>query len=154
MRSPSVIGLEAFVPQPARGAGRPPEDRRALRAFVAKAVLGVPAAYDADAVHAHNRALGHAPIIDRNYRAQREAKTEWAKEVERMKYINMPDPDDALFLIFGKWSSANARLKDEFIARFVRVPGAIKVKRHLMFGVVALAVDQILRVTEFRPAPA
>ena len=38
-----VIGLEAFVPEPPRGAGRPPDDRRALaRAFVAKAVLGVP----------------------------------------------------------------------------------------------------------------
>ena len=48
----------------------------------------------------------------------------------------------------------NARLKDEFGARFVRVRGAIKVKCHLMFGVVALAVDQILRVTQLRPAPA
>ena len=38
-----VIGLEAFVPEPPRGPGRPPEDRRALaRAFVAKAILGVP----------------------------------------------------------------------------------------------------------------
>ena len=38
-----VIGLEAFVSEPSRGAGRPAEDRRALaRAFVAKAVLGVP----------------------------------------------------------------------------------------------------------------
>ena len=38
-----VIGLEAFVPEPPRGPGRPPEDRRALaRAFVAKVVLGVP----------------------------------------------------------------------------------------------------------------
>src|SRR5277367_3828304 len=38
-----VIGLGAFVPEPPRGAGRPPEDRRALAgAFVAKAVLGVP----------------------------------------------------------------------------------------------------------------
>jgi len=38
-----VIGLEAFVPGPPGGAGRPPEDRRALaRAFVAKALLGVP----------------------------------------------------------------------------------------------------------------
>src|SRR5271155_4225917 len=38
-----VIGLEAFVPEPPRGAGRPPEDRRALaRAFVAKAMVGVP----------------------------------------------------------------------------------------------------------------
>ena len=37
-----MIGLEAFVPEPPRGPGRPPEDRRALaRAFVAKAVLGV-----------------------------------------------------------------------------------------------------------------
>src|ERR1035437_5266747 len=34
-----VIGLEAFP----RGPGRPPEDRRALaRAFVAKAMLGIP----------------------------------------------------------------------------------------------------------------
>jgi hypothetical protein len=38
-----VIGLEAFVPDPPRGPGRPPEDRRALaRAFVAKAMLGIP----------------------------------------------------------------------------------------------------------------
>src|SRR5271169_1674274 len=38
-----VIGLEAFVPEPPRGPGRPPVDRRALaRAFVAKVVLGVP----------------------------------------------------------------------------------------------------------------
>src|ERR1035437_2552965 len=38
-----VIGLEAFVPEPPRGPGRPREDRRALaRAFVAKAMLGIP----------------------------------------------------------------------------------------------------------------
>src|ERR1017187_10755674 len=37
-----VIGLEAFVPDPPRGPGRPPEDRRALaRACVAKAMLGI-----------------------------------------------------------------------------------------------------------------
>ena len=38
-----VIGLEAFVPDLPRAPGRPPEDRRALaRAFVAKAMLGIP----------------------------------------------------------------------------------------------------------------
>ncbi len=38
-----VIGLEAFVPDPPRATGRPPKDRRALaRAFVAKAILGIP----------------------------------------------------------------------------------------------------------------
>ena len=46
------------------------------------------AAYDAAAIHDHSKALGHAPIIDRNFRAQHEAKAEWAKEVERMKLIH------------------------------------------------------------------
>ena len=112
------------------------------------------AAYDAAAIHDHSKALGHAPVIDRNYRAQHEAKAEWAKEVERMKFINMPDPDDVIFDFRTMAERVNARLKDEFGARFVRVRGAIKVKCHLMFGVVALAVDQILRVAEFRQAPA
>jgi hypothetical protein len=31
---------------------------------------------------------------------------------------------------------------------------AIKVKCHLMFGVLVLAVDQLLRVSAFTPAPA
>ena len=112
------------------------------------------AAYDAAAIHDHSKALGHAPIIDRNFRAQHEAKAEWAKEVERMKLIHMPDPDDVIFNFRTLAERVNARLKDEFGARSVRVRGAIKVKCHLMFGVVALAVDQILRVTQLRPAPA
>ena len=64
------------------------------------------AAYDAAAIHDHSKALGHAPIIDRNYRAQHEAKAEWAKEVERMKLIHMPDPDDRLF-DFEPWPNAS-----------------------------------------------
>ncbi|HKM81484.1 MAG TPA: transposase [Candidatus Acidoferrum sp.] len=112
------------------------------------------AAYDAAAIHDHSKALGHAPIIDRNFRAQHEAKAEWAKEVERMKLIHMPDPDDVIFDFRTLAERVNARLKDEFGARSVRVRGAIKVKCHLMFGVLALAVDQILRVTQLRPAPA
>jgi hypothetical protein len=111
------------------------------------------AAYDAAAIHDHSKALGHAPIIDRNFRAQREAKAEWACEVERMKLVHMPDPDDVIFDFRTMAERVNARLKDEFGARFVRVRGAIKVKCHLMFGVVALAVDQILRVADFRTAP-
>src|SRR5208282_3221790 len=76
------------------------------------------------------------------------------KEVERMKLIHMPDPDDVIFNFRTLAERVNARLKDEFGARSVRVRGAIKVKCHLMFGLVALAVDQILRVTQLRPAPA
>ena len=40
-----------------------------------------------------------------------------------------------------------SRLKDEFGARMVRVRGASKVMAHLMFGVLALTVDQLLKLT-------
>ncbi len=112
------------------------------------------AAYDAAAIHDHSRALGHAPIIDRNFRAQHEVKAEWQREVDRMKFIHMPDPDDAIYNFRTMVERVNARLKDEFGARFLRVRGAIKVKCHLMFGILALAADQILRAASFRPAPA
>ena len=36
---------------------------------------------------------------------------------------------------------ANARLKDEFGGRMVRVRGQVKVACHLMFGVLALAAQ-------------
>jgi hypothetical protein len=111
-------------------------------------------AYDAAAIHDQSKALGHVPIIDPNFRAQHEAKAEWAREFERMKFIHIPDPDDVIYDFRTMAERVNARLKDEFGARFLRVRGAIKVRCHLMFGVVALAVDQIIRVVDFRPAPA
>jgi hypothetical protein len=40
----------------------------------------------------------------------------------------------------------NARLKDEFGARHVQVRGNLKVMSHLMFGVVALCADQLMRL--------
>ena len=112
------------------------------------------AAYDAAAIHDHSRTLGHAPIIDRNFRAQHEVKAEWEREVDRMKFIHMPDANDVIYDFRTMVERVNARLKDEFGARFLRVRGSIKVKCHLMFGIVALAADQILRVASFRPAPA
>jgi len=41
----------------------------------------------------------------------------------------------------------NARLKDEFGGNTLRVRGAKKVMAHLMFGVLALTVDQWLRLS-------
>src|SRR3989304_6568777 len=40
----------------------------------------------------------------------------------------------------------NARLQDEFGGRNVRVRGHLKVMAHRMFGILALSVDQILRL--------
>ncbi len=39
----------------------------------------------------------------------------------------------------------NARLKDGFGGRHVRVRGHAKVFAHIMFGVLALAIDQLRR---------
>jgi hypothetical protein len=97
---------------------------------------------------------GHAPIVDRNFRADHQAKAEWGREVERLKLIHMPDFDGLIYDFRTMAERVNARLKDEFGARFLRVRGALKVKCHLMFGIVALAVDQIIRVVDDRTAPA
>ena len=43
---------------------------------------------------------------------------------------------------------ANARLKDEFGARHVYVRGNSKIMSHLMFGVVALCADQLIRLLQ------
>jgi hypothetical protein len=39
------------------------------------------AAYAAAAIHDHSKALGHAPIIGRNFRAQHEAKAERGRAI-------------------------------------------------------------------------
>ena len=71
------------------------------------------AAYDAAAIHDHSRTLGHAPIIDRNFRAQHEVKAEWEREVDRMKFIHMPDANDVIYDFRTMVERVNARLKDE-----------------------------------------
>ena len=40
----------------------------------------------------------------------------------------------------------NARLKDEFGGRTIYYKGATEIMTHLMFGVAALTVDQLLRL--------
>ena len=55
------------------------------------------AAYDAAAIVAQSKALGHVPLIDRNFRGQHEAKAECDEEVARTKFIHLPDPGDALY---------------------------------------------------------
>ena len=76
------------------------------------------AAYDAAAIHDQSRALGHAPIVDRNFRADHEGKAEWGREVKRLKLIHMPDFDDLIYDFRTMAERVNARLKDEFDADF------------------------------------
>ena len=104
-------------------------------------------AYDADTIHAHSRALDHVPIIAPHPRrgtkkpsalpkvfpVQATPELTWAQQ-DRFKERTMSE-------------RVNARLKDEFGASHLRVRGAAKVMAHLMFGVLALTVDQLLRLT-------
>lgn len=99
-------------------------------------------AYDAAEILEHSRAMGHVPIVDpanrgrnvKNKSLPGKAKRElsWA-EADRFRERTSVE-------------RVNGRLKEEFGARFVRVRGAAKVMAHVMFGVLALTADQILRL--------
>jgi hypothetical protein len=90
------------------------------------------AAYCSTALRAHSRSLGHVPLIDHNPR--RGEKKEFAPhEAERYKERSQAE-------------RTNARLKDEFGGNEIWVRGHEKVKSHLMFGLLALTADQLMRL--------
>ncbi|MGC1560984.1 MAG: transposase [Bradyrhizobium sp.] len=103
-------------------------------------------AYDAQPIIDDCLAAGRIPVIDRNTRRDTALKTEIAAESARRRLINIPDPKDLIYNERTTAERANARLKDEFGARHLRVRGHLKAFCHLMFGVVALAADSILRL--------
>jgi hypothetical protein len=101
-------------------------------------------AYDAKQIDAQSRQLGHVPITALHGR--RASK----KATALFPAGTMPQLSPAQEERFrGRTMSErmNARLKDEFGGNTLRVRGAMKVMAHLMFGVLALTVDQWLRLT-------
>jgi len=90
------------------------------------------AGYDAQLVWQAVQDLGHAPIIELQPRHHyRPALT--AADKDRLHARSAVE-------------RVNARLKDEFGARHVRVRGHAKVHAHLMFGLLALFADQLLKL--------
>jgi hypothetical protein len=101
-------------------------------------------AYDAYHIKEQSRELGHVPILDpktppspRNpgkaIPPENKKRQRSGAEEERYKERTMVE-------------RVNGRLKDELGARNVRVRGAAKAMAHLLFGVLALTADQILRL--------
>jgi hypothetical protein len=90
------------------------------------------AAYDAKRIEEVSRGFGHVPIIDKNGRGK-EVLPMAPHEVERYK-------------IRSSAERANGRLKEDFGANNVMVKGHAKVSLHLMFGVITLFSDQLLRL--------
>jgi hypothetical protein len=103
-------------------------------------------AYDAEAIHAHSRSLGHISIIDVHPRRDQALKEELQAEEKRSKLLGHRSAEDMRYRERTTVERVNARLKDEFGGRTVRVRGHAKVMCHLMFGIVTLAADQILRL--------
>lgn len=96
------------------------------------------AGYDCEAIREHSRKLGHVPIMERQKHGS--VEVEMAPH-EKQRYRERT----AVERVFG-------RLKGEFGAGTIRVRGWAKVMAHLMFGILALSADQILRWCGVRPA--
>ena len=107
-------------------------------------------AYDAQPIIDDCLAAGRVPVIDRNTRRDTALKAEIAAERTRRRLINLPDPRDLTYNERTTAERANARIKDEFGGRHLRVRGHLKAFCHLMFGVVALAADSIVRLFSSR----
>jgi len=91
-------------------------------------------AYDCEGIKEFSRKLGHVPIVDPNRRRGEKRNLDPA---EKIRY----NERTAVERVFG-------RLKDEFGGRMIRVRGAAKVMAHLMFGILALTADQLLKFVQ------
>ena len=103
------------------------------------------AAYDAAEIRAHSESLGHVPIIDVNPRNSAALKRDLQQEAKARRTLGQMDAKGVRYRERSTVERVNGRLKDEFGARQVRVRGHSKVLCHLMFGILALTVDQLLR---------
>lgn len=101
-------------------------------------------AYYAPGIIEHSKNLGHVPIIERP--AERGKTEEKSQEKLAWNTLNWKPAEMVRFEKRTTIERSFARLKEEFGAKFVRVRGCAKVFTHLMFGVLVLAVDQLLRI--------
>lgn len=90
--------------------------------------------YESQLIREHSQRLGHVPIIDGQQRGQQAPGMEPHQAVRFRERTSVER-------VYG-------RLKQEFGGDHVRVRGSAKVMAHLMFGILALAADQIFRLVQ------
>jgi hypothetical protein len=126
-----LIKIEAFILRTAfnQWMGRTLKERESIaRSFVAKVVYGYPTTRALEV----SRRLGHVPIIDKNGRGK--------------ETIPMAPHEAARYNERTAVERFNSRIKKEFGADNIMVRGAEKVKMHLMFGVLALFGDHLIKL--------
>ena len=104
------------------------------------------AAYDADEIRTYSRELGHTAIIAVNPRRSVERKEALRREAQARRATGYVFADQRRYNERSTVERVYGRLKDEFGGRQVRVRGHAKVLCHLMFGIVALTVSQLMRL--------
>jgi len=102
-------------------------------------------AYDAAEIKQQCEKLGHIAIIDINPRRDTALKEELQNEASRQREIAQKDHKAIRYNERSTVERVNGRLKDEFGGRTVRVKGNKKVMCHLMFGIIALTVNQLMK---------
>lgn len=102
-------------------------------------------AYQAPEIIAAVRALGRVPIIPEQARKQKGRKAELDGEALARRCAGYQTAEQVRYRERTTAERVNGRLKDEFGGRTVQVRGAAKVMCHLMFGLLALTCDQLMR---------
>lgn len=105
------------------------------------------AAYDAPLIIQHSESLGHVPLIDENPRSKAR-KAEIKDEQKSNRAAGLMLPESLRYNERSTVERVNGRLKDEYGGRNARVKGPAKVMSHLMFGILALTIDQLMRFLE------
>jgi hypothetical protein len=104
-------------------------------------------AYDAQQILDHSRQLNHVPIVAIHPRRGTKKSSQLQQVFPDKPTPQLAPAQQERYKIRTMIERVNARLKDEFGASQIRVRGAAKVMAHLMFGVLALTVDQWLRMS-------
>jgi hypothetical protein len=91
------------------------------------------AAYDSQIIRDYSVSKGRVALIDFNHRSPKDTRSFEKHEAERYKARSGAE-------------RVNSQLKDNFGGSLIRVKGHAKIMCHLMFGLLALTIDQSLRL--------
>lgn len=101
-------------------------------------------AYDVLEIRAKSIALGHVPIIDHHTRCGEKSAIEAEARAKRRAGYELAE--DVRYNQRSSVERVNGNLKDNCGGNHVRVRGAAKVLCHLMFGILVVTVEQLMRL--------
>ncbi len=105
------------------------------------------AADDSREIGAHAQLAGRVAIIDANPRRDAALKAGLAREALAQRRAGHVRHDRVRYRQRSSVERVNSALKDSYGGRHVRVRGNLKAACHLFFGVLALTVHRLMRLT-------